>query len=1107
MKPIHIRALIHYPSARLSVSLVSSSSESIRSIVQSALCLLSVNHAVGQHEWIVRFEGQVLRPESTLGEEVPAIHRRDDVVLELFLPSAGEVPGAISVEESDLGQGRMNSAATVESDRESRRLLNDRGDPVSPGDDSVLEEFRPLYERGDLQFIERLRHCTNASALAGFAATWFDDHRPEARQLLVSYLRGPLQTPGHRPLLKRLFKLAERADDAEIMGLFLVSLDRAICRKRPGEDVFSMHTRSYLRRRTWRYFRRLGKADPRRYVTTVRRALVCYREVDVEGREKFLRNWGLLHILFHRSPDLKANASRWVWTAATEWHAPRPAPAFREAWKADGRPLLELVRDAPSRLVADWAIRMTRQHHGALLREVATATLLGWLGHPAHEVMKCAIDLLKERDLSSLTVSYWTDLLSRVTDLVSLEKLGTFLREWLSPERVGWQEAFWFLRDARPPVAQLGFWLVRGHWAVGVLDLRDLLALTDSVSAEIRRTWLRWLEHIWKGAAGLEPRMFLRLFESPHSEVRKAVCQWFGQELARRADGSVWEQLMQSPQDDVRGWVADLLSRQEHASRRKYLSINQFAASFLRDNAGLARRTSTLLRKMPWDNASWGVWRNALGKATGEAAEVLVRLVQVKFPHQRLRLADLLEAIRTEPHDTGRRQTGLCARVVCHWLQGRLLKDQEAPSLIREVLETATARSGPEWLQGIRLGSEKECEVLLSALPALTGPVRCDVVRWMRQTLQASPWFRLDWLLQFLESDQAEARAEGTDWLHQEPRCRAPKAWERLLEVRHADVRVRVGRLLVRPELSEVRSGLSPDRFIPWLRSSPAEVVEAVCEVLQALDWTGARRGAWLDFLEIASLEVLAVVCPLLEERLSAEGLTMEAAVRLACHPSLPAARLGMRWLQKMPLVTAEDHELLLGLVEARAEAVRRELVLWTRARLSALEGFQVEWVRGFLDSRYEDVRATGWSWLEEEPRAANNVGLWQQLMESPYDDVRLRLIGHLEKVFGEKESRPRGAALDSNLLQWLWASVLLNIHRGGRSKPLAIRELLWRLEERREEAPLLMPLLAAMLRSLRSTEWQGALAAIVQLIERNPALERLAREHFPDLKFLPVGP
>src|SRR5262249_14228871 len=90
---------------------------------------------------------------------------------------------------------------------------------------------------------------------------------------------------------------------------------------------------------------------------------------------------------------------------------------------------------------------------------------------------------------------------------------------------------------------------------------------------------------------------------------------------------------------------------------------------------------------------------------------------------------------------------------------------------------------------------------------------------------------------------------------------------------------------------------------------------------------------------------------------------------------------------------------------------------------------------------------------------------------------------------------------LDAGLLRFLWAAVLLNIHRGGRSKPVVVGQIVRRLERRPEEAPLLLPILSVALRSVRGPEWRAGLTGVVRLVERSPELGAAVQAAFHELK------
>ena len=59
--------------------------------------------------------------------------------------------------------------------------------------------------------------------------------------------------------------------------------------------------------------------------------------------------------------------------------------------------------------------------------------------------------------------------------------------------------------------------------------------------------------------------------------------------------------------------------------------------------------------------------------------------------------------------------------------------------------------------------------------------------------------------------------------------------------------------------------------------------------------------------------------------------------------------------------------------------------------------------------------------------RCGTSPAIWHRLIESPYDDIRGPLVAALDT---------RSAGADPDAVRLLWATVLLNITRGGRYKP-----------------------------------------------------------------------
>jgi hypothetical protein len=99
------------------------------------------------------------------------------------------------------------------------------------------------FAHGDDAFVERVRQVTSPKYLAALADRWKRDPRPWAREQTLRYLSFPLDRPGHHPLVKRLFKEAEKARDHELMAAFLVAFDRLIRRQRRNRYEYDFQTR------------------------------------------------------------------------------------------------------------------------------------------------------------------------------------------------------------------------------------------------------------------------------------------------------------------------------------------------------------------------------------------------------------------------------------------------------------------------------------------------------------------------------------------------------------------------------------------------------------------------------------------------------------------------------------------------------------------------------------------------------------------------------------------------------------------------------------------------------------------------------------------------
>jgi hypothetical protein len=322
-------------------------------------------------------------------------------------------------------------------------------------------------------------------------------------------------------------------------------------------------------------------------------------------------------------------------------------------------------------------------------------------------------------------------------------------------------------------------------------------------------------------------------------------------------------------------------------------------------------------------------------------------------------------------------------------------------------------------------------------------------------------------------------------------RCRAVRQW---------------AVFMIRRDHAALLQGLTHDDLFELLATPDAEVALLAAEVLRTMpDISVLGVDRLLGLVESPSSETLEIVCDLLGDKLGGERVSLEQALRLAMSRPLPSARLGLVWLEGKTPATETECQSVLQLADAPAEPLRGALTQWARTVLTGSPHFQSTWVLDFLDSKHADVRTAGWDWLQAEPRARDDVEIWRKLIESPYDDIRLKFVAELEGRVrdGRPAHRLEDDQLDGDLVRFLWASVLLNIHRGGRTKPVVVRQIVRRLGRNAHEVYFLLPILAAALRSLRGPEFRSGLTGIVQFAERFPELRGTIAELFPELRLV----
>jgi hypothetical protein len=330
--------------------------------------------------------------------------------------------------------------------------------------------------------------------------------------------------------------------------------------------LFSLPTRRYLRRRAWRYFRKLGKSDPERYRTAAISYLQRYTDSDVDTDIHLLDNWGLVHTLFFDSPVLVRPAEGWKLAPGESLSDLAPAPRFPAVWTDAPEALLTLLMKAQCRTVRLWAARMLQAFQPDWLKQQPVETFLKLIDHADPNVAALGFELLENHpDLASVPVESW---LSRLEgdDLDKLERLSALLARRLDPRRLALGQNVRLAQHRSLPVARLGFTLLQGRPALDEADVPELLPLVQAECETLRADIVAWLRQQLMQMGPPRAEWLLEFLDSKYADVRAAGWAWL-RETPLQEEPAIWQKLLESPYDDVKGpLIAELGKRSIGAS-------------------------------------------------------------------------------------------------------------------------------------------------------------------------------------------------------------------------------------------------------------------------------------------------------------------------------------------------------------------------------------------------------------------------------------------------------------------------------------------------------------------------------------------------------------
>lgn len=301
----------------------------------------------------------------------------------------------------------------------------------------------------------------------------------------------------------------------------------------------------------------------------------------------------------------------------------------------------------------------------------------------------------------------------------------------------------------------------------------------------------------------------------------------------------------------------------------------------------------------------------------------------------------------------------------------------------------------------------------------------------------------------------------------------------------------------------EFLANLTADHLLPLFDSFDEETQQFAAQAMEAIpSLPSLPIATWLRLLTVKNPGALAMICDLMLKHVSAERFNLQQAIMLAISNPAPVAALGLAFLKTKAISTAAEREAISDLARAQSQAVAPRIAAYALWILGPRENYDLNLVSRFFDALVPAIRAAAWEWLASDAGAAGygDPALWVRLMETPYEDVRLRLVKALEARAGA------AATVSVDQLTPIWTAVLLGIHRGGRHKIIALHQISRAVVVRPESAAALVPVLAIALRSVRPAEARVGLAAIVESAQRNPVLLETISAAIPELRFVSAG-
>jgi len=302
---------------------------------------------------------------------------------------------------------------------------------------------------------------------------------------------------------------------------------------------------------------------------------------------------------------------------------------------------------------------------------------------------------------------------------------------------------------------------------------------------------------------------------------------------------------------------------------------------------------------------------------------------------------------------------------------------------------------------------------------------------------------------------------------------------------------------LLKQEHPQAIRKIRMEQLIPFLSHQDAWVQQFGLELFQDHTDLGAMPVCqWLELIIRCESTMLPLIFETMKTHLDAACLQNSELLQLATAQPAPVAEYGFEWLQQRHQEKPLSVDELITLSVAACEATAESVTSWALQQLDTDAHYSAAAVIAFFDSQSLGMRSAAMNWLEDQKTHGHpDPVLWSMLTETPYEDVRLRLVECLHH-------RSSWAVLNEEAMIQLCCSVLLGVHRGGRSKLKAMTQIQSAILASPARAASLLPVLSVAVRSLRAPERRSALAAVATLIVQRPELQPAIRQHLPELEW-----